>query len=140
MPPGSEPGPTSVLHRYWPVRASSAQYTPLFWPMPTIERRRPSIGAAKMLAPAPAKSHTENGVASQAADGSGPGHQVTLRGSEPHASWRASAPAPRNDQRIRPVCRSKATTELKCASREKQLSLQRVATAARHAVTSAGCV
>src|ERR1044071_8679306 len=108
--------------------------------MPTMSRMRPLIEAAITLGPEPAKSQTENGAASHGDDGSGAGHHVTLRGKVPHASCRASAPAPRNAQRMRPVCRSNATTELKCASREKQLSLQRLASAARHAVTSLGCV
>src|SRR5262245_14354767 len=129
MPPGSSPCPTSLLHSSAPVAASKAQYTPLFSPIPATSRGLPPPRTRNTFTPEPAKSHVLK-LFSHGGHHDGAG--------SPHASRRASGPAPRNDHRTAPVRRSKAITELKCAFAEKQDSSHLSGSALRHAVTDAG--
>src|ERR1035441_6964635 len=92
MPPKLLPGPTSVCQTTAPVLGSSAQYSPLFCPMPTSER---PDGSWMRLGPLPKSK-------------SGP--QVGL-GCRPQTLVATSLVSVLLYQRIAPVAMSRASTE-----------------------------
>ena len=115
MPPGSSPWPTSVLHRYSSVACIERPVDAALLADPDDARQRPVDARRNTFAPEPAKSQMLKVLA----------RAGTRRRRAPHTELSERRALRRGTTTAAaPVRRSKAITELKCASSGKHASFQ----------------